>query len=456
MRGMFLFQRDLRIEDQAGLAAAIGSCDKILLTAVFDPELQKLSPEPPFCHNALERLTALLTLESQLKEKNMPIAIHVGAMIPWILELSKVYAIEKVWLNQVNEPAYVKAYDALEKALEIQDIDLIRCFDDYGVPVERLHKDDGEVYKVFTPFYKRWRSLLSLEELSLFIIPWRNINICVEVNTINPLLTEEKLGKWQEIKSEILKIRKGVPLPKEGHYQEIWHRFLSEKIKAYDNNRDYPSLEATSQLSGAINNGLISYRQLVREAYLHPEGEAFLRQLAWRQFYQMILMNFPNVEKEAFREVYRHLDWPNDPVLFQKWKEGKTGFPIVDAAMRQLKAEGKMHNRLRMVCASFLVKHLAVDWRLGEAYFYQMLRDGDLALNNGGWQWCASTGTDAQPYFRIFNPIRQAERYDPDHIYRDQWVKEALRPCVDLKAMSSWTIQHYKNAREGVFTNENV
>ncbi len=456
MRGMFLFQRDLRTEDQVGLATAISSCDEILLGAVFDSKLQKLSTKSPYSHNAIERFTALMALESHLRDMNIPLAVHVGSMVPWVLELCRDYQIEKVWLNQVYEPAYVKAYRELEEGLRAQNVTLICCSDDFGVPIESLHKGDGLVYKVFTPFYKYWRSHLNLEEMSLYIIPWRNINIFIELNTITSTSSSIKLSKWQEIKIEILKLKKGRPILDEDYYQNGWHVFLSEKIKAYDSLRDYPSSDGTSQLSVAINNGMISYRQLVREAYLNPDGEAFLRQLAWRQFYQIILMNFPNVEKESFREVYRNLVWPNNPELFQKWKDGQTGFPIVDAAMRQLKSEGNMHNRLRMVCASFLVKHLGVDWRLGEAYFYEMLRDGDLALNNGGWQWCASTGTDAQPYFRIFNPIRQAERYDSDHIYISRWIEDSVEPCVDLKVMSNWTIQHYKKAREGVFDSGNV
>lgn len=449
MKGMFLFQRDLRITDQVGLTTALMNCDEILLAAVFDPENHKLSvkdiiPEP--CFNLIERLSALIALENTLSENQIPIAIHIGPMVTWVLEICEKHEIETIWLNKVNEPKFLNTYKHLEKVLSEKGIALICCDDDYSVPYEKVKKEDGSVYKVFTPFYKKWRSLLNLEELSPYIPEWQSSKSYITV--------ENKFSTWDEAKKAILQLKEESPLKNEKDYQNQWASFLTEKMESYDHDRDFPAIEGTSQMSIGLNNGLVSYRQLVREAYLHPKGEAFLRQLAWRQFYQMILVNFPEVETDAFRREYRQMKWPNDPELFQKWKAGETGFPIVDGAMKQLKVEGIMHNRLRMVCASLLVKHLGVDWRWGEAYFYEMLRDGDLALNNGGWQWCASTGTDAQPYFRIFNPLRQAERYDPKSIYVNRWVESYSEPCVDLKFMSNWTIQHYKKAKGGASEDE--
>lgn len=447
MKGMFLFQRDLRLTDQVGLSKALMNCDEILLAGVFDPELHKLSlrenTDPQkvhFNHNATERLSALIALEEQLSTHKRSIAIHIGPMIPWILQLCQTHEIEKVWLNKVNEPNFLRAYEQLGRQLSEVGVSLICCEDDFAVPLEKALKEDGSVYKVFTPFYKKWRNHLDSETLSPFLPDWQSIKAYITV--------ENKSSTWIPIRTRILSQRNETPIQTEEDYQRQWASFLAVKIQNYEKDRDYPAIDGTSQMSMALNNGLISYRQLVREILNHPQGEPFLRQLAWRQFYQIILMKFPEVETEAFLKAYKGLEWPNDPVLFQKWKNGETGFPIVDGAMKQLKAQGLMHNRLRMVCASLLVKQLGVDWRLGEAYFYEMLRDGDLALNNGGWQWCASTGTDAQPYFRIFNPIRQAERYDPQNQYINRWVKTFSEPCVDLKAMSNWTINHYKKAKE--------
>lgn len=453
MRGMFLFQRDLRLSDQVGLSKALMSCTEILLAAVFDPELHKLPIPDMNDHvtyklnfNTLERLSALVALEEQFTTEDKPFTIYVGQMIPWVVEICQTYHIEKLWINKVNEPRFMIAYEELSKCLKSNGTELICCEDDYAVPMEKIKKDDGSVYKVFTPYYKKWRSHIDYDFLSPAIPEWQGIKTYINVDNKNTI--------WPAIRNKVLAQRNEYTLKREADYQKQWADFLSNKIERYEVDRDYPGIEGTSQMSLAINNGIISYRQLVREAFLHPNGEAFLRQLAWRQFYQSILVNFPEVETEAFRKEYRRLTWPNDPDLFQKWKDGETGFPIVDAAMKQLRTEGVMHNRLRMISASLLVKQLGVDWRLGEAYFYEMLRDGDLALNNGGWQWCASTGTDAQPYFRIFNPIRQAQRYDPENQYINRWVKTLVPPCVNLKLMSEWTIQNYKNAKAGALEDE--
>jgi deoxyribodipyrimidine photo-lyase len=222
-----------------------------------------------------------------------------------------------------------------------------------------------------------------------------------------------------------------------------------EIIRQYDKNRDIPSLDATSKLGVHFRFGTISIRDKASKAF--ALNATYLSELIWRDFYAMILYHFPHVEKGAFRPVYDQIEWRNNEQEFKAWCEGKTGYPIVDAGMRQLLATGYMHNRVRMIVASFLTKHLLIDWRWGEAWFAAKLLDFDLASNNGGWQWAAGSGTDAAPYFRIFNPEAQTEKFDPDKKYIRKWVPEFgtpayPKPLVDHKMARERCLSTYKKA----------
>ena len=227
-------------------------------------------------------------------------------------------------------------------------------------------------------------------------------------------------------------------------------RVTSELLENYDKERDFPAAEGTSRIGVHLRFGTISIRKLARQAAEY--SNTFLNELIWRDFYQQILFNFPQVGKgEAFRKAYDYIQWRYDKADFEKWCEGKTGYPLVDAGMRQLNAIGFMHNRVRMVTASFLSKHLLIDWRWGEAYFAEKLLDYDLAANNGGWQWAAGSGTDAAPYFRIFNPASQAEKFDPKGEYIKKWVPEFgtsdyPEPMVDHKMARERCLKTYKDA----------
>lgn len=454
MRGLFLFQRDLRLEDQMGLFQAMASSDELILSAVFDSKRHKLEIKAPYSFNVQERLGALMALEMSLEEKEIPICIAITDTVEWVLAICDAHAIEGVWLNEVMEPAFLEAYDALKIALDVRHISLHVCQDGIAVPKERVKNKSGEPYKVFTPFYKSWRSELNQGFLAPYVISWEHAPTFLSVN--ESFL--EAANQWHKLKSEW-----PYPINSEKTYQERWIHFKNDVMKDYAINRDFPSVDGTSSLSAGINNGQISFRQLVRESREKPQGEAFLRQLAWRSFYQLIMFYFPEVETMAFLKDFRQLSWKNDAELLEKWKNGHTGFPIVDAAMRQLKSEGKMHNRLRMITASFLVKQLDIHWQIGEKYFYEMLRDGDLIANNGGWQWCASTGTDAQPYFRVFNPLRQAAVYDKEGAYASRWLGNTdsktsstdidgsvytSAPCVELKTAGEASKLKYHLAKK--------
>ena len=225
--------------------------------------------------------------------------------------------------------------------------------------------------------------------------------------------------------------------------------FDIDLIKNYHRTRDIPYLEGTTRLGIHFRHGTISIRKALSLAIKH--NPLWLNELIWREFYSMILYHFPNVVTQSFRTNYDNIEWINNEIAFQQWMEGKTGYPIVDAGMRQLNQTGYMHNRVRMITASFLTKHLLVDWRWGEAYFAKKLLDYDLASNNGGWQWAAGTGTDAQPYFRIFNPYAQASKFDPEHKYILTWipefrVKDYTKPIIDHKFARQRAIETYKKA----------
>ncbi len=302
--------------------------------------------------------------------------------------------------------------------------------------------DEG--YKVYTPFYNKWiqkfqeesiqtritfqkRSLSLVKEISngkypkLFSLTWTKL-----------LKNKNKFPDYLEKYIEQNKKAVTISIPKAGNLEAFeLLRSFSSRVKNYTSDRDFPSIKGTSGLSLFLKNGSISTGQIVSFLNLnpfdknaHPGKVTFLKEIVWREFYYHILFHFPYVEKEAFKPSYRTISWSNNKTHFKAWKEGQTGFPIVDAGMRQLRQTGWMHNRVRMIVASFLTKDLLIDWKWGEKYFMEQLLDGDLAPNNGGWQWAASTGCDSQPYFRIFNPWTQGQKFDPDAEYIKKYIPE--------------------------------
>ncbi len=276
-------------------------------------------------------------------------------------------------------------------------------------------KDDGTPYTVFTPYSRKWKSTLTAHSFSS--CPVEDHAQYFFPHSAGAVPTLESMG-----------FRKaGLSFPPES--------FTDEVIEHYAANRNYPGMPGTTRLGVHLRFGTISIRELAR--HVAPLSETFLNELIWREFYQMILWHFPQVGKgRAFKPAYEHIPWRNNEEEFARWCEGTTGYPIVDAGMRELNATGFMHNRVRMIVASFLCKHLLIDWRWGEAYFAEKLLDFDLASNNGGWQWAAGSGCDAAPYFRIFNPRLQTEKFDKDLSYIRQWVPEFQefsypKPIVD-------------------------
>lgn len=322
----------------------------------------------------------------------------------------------------------------IQKILKDFDVEVITDRDHLLIEPHEIVKasDPGKPFRVFTPFFRQWLSLYRTQTIQQRIstsvekVPLNEKGICWK--DVLPSRAQEPLAHYLASNAKWITI----PIPEAGSLAaQAKLKLFGKRVENYSLLRDIPSERGTSQMSIYFKNGSLTGAQVIKTLHLvskaknEKSGEfVYLKELAWREFYYYILYHFPHVEKESFNPKYRHLSWENNEKLFEAWKEGKTGYPIVDAGMRQLKQTGWMHNRVRMITASFLTKDLLVDWRWGERYFMEQLLDGDLAPNNGGWQWSASTGCDPQPYFRIFNPTLQGEKFDPQGKYVKQFVPE--------------------------------
>ncbi|MBL7663845.1 MAG: deoxyribodipyrimidine photo-lyase, partial [Bacteriovoracaceae bacterium] len=380
-------RRDLRLQDHAALSAATEQADQVELVFVFDKKILKDLPK-----NDL-RLSFIYQSLTEI-EKLAPIHILHGDPVEEIPKLFSHLKAEALFFNRDYEP-YAKERD--QKVKEQIGHDRVFDFKDHVIfESHEVLKDDRTPYKVFTPYKKRW--------LEKFQEQGQNISeFKVNLKKISRTKTEKTLTDFNWALTEL-------PILTGGRGQALQQLKRFEKaIADYDKQRDFPALEGTSNISTYIRHGNISVRELLRASYAGKSKghEIWRSELIWREFYQMILDRFPHVARGAFKPEYDKIKWLGSDSDFQAWCEGRTGFPIVDAAMRCLNQTGLMHNRLRMIVASFLCKTLLIDWRRGEKYFAEKLLDFDLAANNGGWQWSSSSGCDAQPYFRIFNPELQ-------------------------------------------------
>ncbi len=399
---IFWFRRDLRLADNAGLYHALRSGLPVLPVFIFDKNiLDKLESEDDrrvaFIHAALQ--------EMQLALMKMGSTLHVLHSTPQdaFRQLLSEYRVEKVFTNHDYEPYAVERDNSISKLLNGQGASLHTYKDQVIFEKEEVLKDDGKPYTVFTPYSKKWKA--SLDEFYFTFYP-----------------TEKYFNNFFK--------QEPIPLPQLASigFKTTTAVFPSKDlddqlVKKYKEQRDFPALSGTSKLSVHLRFGTVSIRQLVQRSM--NLSETFLNELIWRDFYHMILWHFPQVGKgKAFKPAYDTIEWRNDNGEFERWCDGQTGYPIVDAGMRELNETGFMHNRVRMIVASFLTKHLLLDWRLGEAYFAEKLLDFDLAANNGGWQWAAGSGCDAAPYFRIFNPYLQTQKFDPQLEYINKWVPE--------------------------------
>jgi deoxyribodipyrimidine photo-lyase len=398
---IFWFRRDLRLQDNAGLFHALKDGNPVLPIFIFDNNIldeleDKTDRRVEFIHLALQ------DIQRQLVKTNSSLDVRYGTPLDIYRALLNEYAIEKVFTNHDYEPYAKERDEAVEKLLKEHGSSFHSFKDQVILEKDEVLKDDGKPYTIFTPYSRKWKAVLT--EFHLKSYPNKKYFKNFYKQPERKIISLEKIGFTAS----------GQSFPGK--------EWLGQIIRNYKEQRDIPSIQGTSRLSVHLRFGTISIRILADEA--GALNETYLNELIWRDFYHMILWHFPKVVGQAFKPEYDKIKWRNNEKEFDAWCNGQTGYPIVDAGMRELNATGFMHNRVRMIVASFLTKHLLIDWRWGEAYFAKKLLDFDLAANNGGWQWAAGSGCDAAPYFRVFNPYLQTQKFDPELKYISKWVPE--------------------------------
>ena len=425
---IFWFRRDLRLNDNAGLHHALRSGKPVIPIFIFDESIlskleDKHDKRVDFIHRSLSELKA------ELQSFGSDLLVFHGKPIEVYNQLIKDYSVKSVFTNHDYEPYAQKRDAEISELLSEQGIAFQTFKDQCIFEKGEVLKDDGKPYTVYTPYSKKWKAKLNSFYLKSYP---------TEKYFSNFFTFESENSQTLE---EIGFQKTNISIPSTGVELSI--------LKNYHETRDIPSVEGTSKLSVHLRFGTISIRQLAQTAI--KTNETFLNELIWRDFYMTILWHFPHVVDGAFRPAYDRIEWEKNEQHFDAWCRGQTGYAIVDAGMRQLNETGWMHNRVRMIVASFFTKHLLLDWRLGEAYFTQKLIDFELSSNNGGWQWAAGSGCDAAPYFRVFNPYLQTERFDSELKYIQKWVPEFQeltypQPIVGHKWARLRAIDRYKKA----------
>lgn len=423
---IFWFRRDLRLTDNTGLSVALSKNIPVLPVFIFDTGiLSRLSSSYDRRVDYIQQ--ALEFLNKTLIANGSSFKIFHENPISAFEKLIKQYDIQEVFLNRDYEPEAIKRDAAIEALLKTHGIKFNSFKDQVIFDRDEVVKPDGKAYTVFTPYARSWK--LKLNDTSI---------------------KEKKIDL-----NNFYKNNKGeIPSIEKTGFQKTDIKFYLpeidiELIEQYDMYRDYPAMNNTSRLGMALRFGTISIRKCVKAAVKY--NSVWLNELIWREFFMQILFHFPQVEHHCFKPLYENLKWRNNEKEFELWCRGKTGYPIVDAGMRELNATGFMHNRVRMITAGFLTKHLLTDWRWGEAYFASRLNDYELSSNNGNWQWVAGCGCDAAPYFRIFNPFTQTEKFDKDHIYIRKWIslkeENTTPPIVDHQFARERAIKAYKTLK---------
>jgi len=426
---IFWFRRDLRLNDNAGLYHALKENKCVLPVFIFDKNIlnqleDKKDRRVDFIHQALE------AIQSELVKLGSSLLVLHDTVDAAFEKIIKTHQVSCVYTNHDYEP-YAHTRDTRIKTfLATKKIGFKTYKDQCVFEKNEIIKDDGTPYTIFTPYSNKWKRTLKPFYYKAY-----------PVNKYTAHFLQQKVFELPSLDS-ISFIKTDIELPKKIQVDNLL-------IQKYKEQRDIPSIKGTSRLSMHLRFGTVSIRSLVAKAL--PLSETWLNELIWRDFYMMILSHFPHVAEHAFKKQYNNIPWRNNEDDFFKWCIGETGFPIVDAGMRELNATGFMHNRVRMIVSSFLIKDLLIDWRWGEAYFANKLNDFDLSANNGGWQWAASSGCDAAPYFRIFNPTEQQKRFDPKLEYIKKWIPEFgtsayPAPMIDHAAARLRTLEVYKKA----------
>ncbi|MDA9069367.1 DNA photolyase family protein [Algibacter sp.] len=426
---VFWFRRDLRLDDNVGLHEALKGDHAVLPIFIFDSDILEKLPEDDarvtFIHDTLQ------DIQSTLKEEHKSsIAMFHGKPIDIFKHLVDSYDIGSVYTNHDYEP-YAKARDEkVASFLSEKNIEFKTFKDQVLFEKSEIVKKDGKPYMVYTPYMKLWKATFRTLDFKDF--PSETVLKNLISTTDLPNLSLSDIGfikSQQEIKPYVV---------------------TSSLIQNYEATRNFPSQDSTSKLGPHLRFGTVSIRKMVKKA-IAEKNEIFWQELIWREFFTQILWHFPHTKNDSFKAKYDRIEWRNNETEFKAWCEGKTGYPLVDAGMRQLNETGFMHNRVRMLVGSFLCKHLLIDWRWGEAYFAEKLHDYDMASNVGNWQWVAGCGVDAAPYFRIFNPTTQIQKFDKDLNYIKKWVPDFQEltyplPIVDHKFARERCLTTYKTA----------
>ena len=399
---IFWFRRNLRLDDNCGFFNALQSKNKVLPIFIFDTDILDKIPKNDaritFIHETLQQM------RGELQKKNVgDIAIFNGIPIEIFKNISEKYAIEAVFTNHDYEPYATKRDQEIASFLQEKNIEFLTFKDQVIFEKSDIVKKDGNPYVVYTPFMRAWKEKFKNEKIVHFKSENHLKNLLNEFDFQALTLADIGFVTSNQIIAP--------------------YTVSSKMIQEYEETRNFPAKDATSKLGPHLRFGTVSIRKMVAKA-ISEKNEIFWQELIWREFFMQILWHFPHTVSESFKPKYDRILWRNNEEEFKSWCEGKTGYPLVDAGMRQLNETGFMHNRVRMLVGSFLCKHLLIDWRWGEAYFAEKLHDYEMASNIGNWQWVAGSGVDAAPYFRIFNPTSQIEKFDKNLAYIKKWAPD--------------------------------
>ena len=425
---IFWFRRDLRLHDNKALFHALQSEEKILPIFIFDIDILKKIPKDDARISFI--YSELKAMNTHLESFGTEIKMFHGNPKEVFRSLMKNYTIVKVFTNHDYEPYAIKRDLDIKEVVSSSKIDFQTYKDQVIFERNEITKKDGKPYVVYTPYSRKWLEKYETDKPENY--PSEDLLDRLYKKTKSETLTLSDIGF----------IETNIPIKN--------YIFNSRIINEYEETRNFPALDNTSKLGPHLRFGTVSVRQMVSRADAH-ENKIFLKELIWREFFMQILWHFPETHKNSFKSKYDRIIWRNNEKEFQKWCEGNTGYPMVDAGMRQLNKTGFMHNRVRMLVGSFLCKHLLIDWRWGEAYFAEKLHDYEMSSNVGNWQWVAGTGVDASPYFRIFNPTSQIQKFDKELKYIQKWVPDFQEitypsPMVEHKFARERCLKTYKDA----------
>jgi deoxyribodipyrimidine photo-lyase len=426
---IFWFRRDLRLDDNRGFYEALKSDSSVLPIFIFDSEildkLPKNDSRVTFIHETLQHMSKTLR-----ESYNSSVAMFHGKPKDIYEQLLKNYDIDVVYTNHDYEPYATERDTEIKSFLAAHDIEFKTYKDQVIFEKNEVVKKDGDPYKVYTPYMRTWKEKFKTIDFKIYETEVYFKKLIQDIDL--PNLSLESMG-FETSNQPIAP-----------------YEVTPNLIQRYEDTRNYPAKDSTSRLGPHLRFGTISVRKMVEKA-IAETNEIFWQELIWREFFMQILWHFPHTAKAAFKPKYDRIEWRNDENEFKQWCEGLTGYPLVDAGMRQLNETGFMHNRVRMLVGSFLCKHLLIDWRWGEAYFARKLHDYDMSSNIGNWQWVAGTGVDAAPYFRIFNPTSQIQKFDKGLEYINKWVPDFQeltypQPMVDHKMARERCLSTYKSA----------